>query len=97
MTLISFAFLYALIGGLSFMVFLDFLYGGPRDFQVAERTLFMTVPKYVFRAQRARHSGAQGAYRRSLQYSRRLHPEAHPIETGVRQSQQSRDGRRKHS
>ncbi|MGY3238623.1 hypothetical protein ACVMAJ_005513 [Bradyrhizobium sp. USDA 4448] len=48
LTVASFAFLYALIGGLSFLVFPDPSYGGPRDFQAAERTLFMTVPKYVF-------------------------------------------------
>lgn len=47
LTLASFAFLYALIGSLSFLVFPDPSHRGPRDFQVAERTLFMTVPKYV--------------------------------------------------
>ncbi|TYL87190.1 hypothetical protein [Bradyrhizobium cytisi] len=46
-TFTSFAFLYVLIGGLSFLVFPDPSHGGLRDFQVAERTLFMTVPKYV--------------------------------------------------
>ncbi|MBR1171002.1 hypothetical protein [Bradyrhizobium liaoningense] len=48
LTSASFAFLYLLIGGLSFLVFPDPSQGGFRDFQVAERTLFMTVPKYVF-------------------------------------------------
>ncbi|WBL80308.1 hypothetical protein I3J27_07765 [Bradyrhizobium xenonodulans] len=48
LTLASFACLYVLIGGLSFLVFPDPSQGGPRDFQAAERTLFMTVPKYVF-------------------------------------------------
>ena len=48
LTFASFAFLYVLIGGLSYLVFPDPSHGGPRDFQVAERTLFMTVPKYVF-------------------------------------------------
>lgn len=37
-----------MIGGVSFLVFPDPSSGGPRDFQAAERTLFMTVPKYVF-------------------------------------------------
>lgn len=48
LTFASFAFLYGLVGSLSFLVFPDPSHGGPRDFQVAERTLFMTVPKYVF-------------------------------------------------
>lgn len=48
LTIASFAFLYVLIGGLSFLVFPDPSHGGPRDFQAAEHTLFMTVPKYVF-------------------------------------------------
>ncbi|MBH5369006.1 hypothetical protein [Bradyrhizobium glycinis] len=48
LTSASFAFLYLLIGCLSFLVFPDPSQGGIRDFQVAERTLFMTVPKYVF-------------------------------------------------
>ncbi|WP_369726035.1 hypothetical protein AB8Z38_15935 [Bradyrhizobium sp. LLZ17] len=47
LTLASFAFLYALIGGLSFLVFPDPARGA-RDFQAADHTLFMTVPKYVF-------------------------------------------------
>ncbi|WP_027522704.1 hypothetical protein [Bradyrhizobium sp. Ec3.3] len=47
LTLLSFAFLYALLGGASFLVFLEPSGGGPRDFQAAERTLYMTVPKYV--------------------------------------------------
>jgi hypothetical protein len=48
LTLLSFAFLYVLLGSVSFLVFPDPSGGGPRDFQSAERTLYMTVPKYVF-------------------------------------------------
>lgn len=48
LTLASFVFLYVLIGALSFLVFPDPSHGGPRDFQAAGRSLFMTVPKYVF-------------------------------------------------
>ena len=47
LTLLSFAFLYVLLGSASFLVFLDPPGGGPRDFQAAEQTLYMTVPKYV--------------------------------------------------
>jgi hypothetical protein len=47
LTLLSFAFLYVLLGSASFLVFLDPQGAGPRDFQAAERTLYMTVPKYV--------------------------------------------------
>ena len=47
-TLLSFAFLYVLLAGASFLVFPDPSSAGPRDFQAAERTLYMTVPKYVF-------------------------------------------------
>jgi hypothetical protein len=46
-TLLSLAFLYALLAGVSFIVFPD-PSSGPRDFQAADRTLYMTVPKYVF-------------------------------------------------
>jgi hypothetical protein len=48
MTLLSFAFLYVLLAGASFVVFPDPSSAGPRDFQAAEQTLYMTVPKYVF-------------------------------------------------
>jgi hypothetical protein len=48
LTLLSFALLYALLAGASFVVFPDPASGGPRDFQAAEQTLYMTVPKYVF-------------------------------------------------
>ena len=48
LTLLSFAFLYALLAAASFLVFPDPTSGGPRDFQAAEQTLYMTVPKYVF-------------------------------------------------
>ncbi|WOH57342.1 MULTISPECIES: hypothetical protein [Bradyrhizobium] len=48
LTFASFALLYGLVGGVSFLVFPDPSRGGVRDFQAAERTLFMTVPKYVF-------------------------------------------------
>ncbi|WFU39401.1 hypothetical protein QA640_34330 [Bradyrhizobium sp. CB82] len=47
LTLLSFTILYVLLGGASFLVFQDPPGGGPRDFQAAERTLYMTVPKYV--------------------------------------------------
>jgi hypothetical protein len=47
LTLLSFAFLYILLGSASFIVFPDPSSDGPRDFQAAERTLYMTVPKYV--------------------------------------------------
>lgn len=47
LTLLSVAFLYALLAGASFIVFPD-PSSGPRDFQAADRTLYMTVPKYVF-------------------------------------------------
>ena len=47
LTLLSFAFLYALLGSVSFIVFPDPSSAGPRDFQAADRTLYMTVPKYV--------------------------------------------------
>ena len=43
----SFAFLYVLLGSASFIVFPDPSSGDPRDFQAADRTLYMTVPKYV--------------------------------------------------
>jgi hypothetical protein len=46
-TLLSLAFLNALLAGVSFIVFPD-PSSGPRDFQAADRTLYMTVPKYVF-------------------------------------------------
>jgi hypothetical protein len=36
------------MGALSFLVFPDPSGAGPRDFQAADRTIFMTVPKYVF-------------------------------------------------
>ena len=48
LTLLSFAFLYALLAGASFIVFPDPSSAGTRDFQAAEQTLYMTVPKYVF-------------------------------------------------
>jgi hypothetical protein len=48
LTLLSFAFLYVLLAGASFVVFPDPSSAGPRDFQAAEQTLYMTVPKYVF-------------------------------------------------
>lgn len=48
LTLLSFAFLYVLLAGASFLVFPDPSSTGPRDFQAAEQTLYMTVPKYVF-------------------------------------------------
>jgi hypothetical protein len=48
LTLLSFAALYVLLGGMSFVVFPDPSGDGPRDFQSADRTLYMTVPKYVF-------------------------------------------------
>jgi hypothetical protein len=48
LTLLSFALLYVLLAGASFLVFPDPSSGGPRDFQAAEQTLYMTVPKYVF-------------------------------------------------
>ncbi|WP_027552881.1 MULTISPECIES: hypothetical protein [Bradyrhizobium] len=48
MALLSFAFLYVLLAGASFVVFPDPSRAGPRDFQAAEQTLYMTVPKYVF-------------------------------------------------
>lgn len=48
LTLLSFAFLYVLLAGASFIVFPDPSSAGPRDFQAAEQTLYMTVPKYVF-------------------------------------------------
>ncbi|WP_156179591.1 hypothetical protein [Bradyrhizobium sp. LTSPM299] len=48
LTLLSFAFFYTLLAGASFFVFPDPSSGGPRDFQAAEHTLYMTVPKYVF-------------------------------------------------
>jgi hypothetical protein len=47
LTLSSLAFLYALLTDASFIVFPD-PSSEPRDFQAADRTLFMTVPKYVF-------------------------------------------------
>ena len=47
LTLLSFAFIYALLAGASFIVFPQ-PSSGPRDFQAADRTLYMTVPKYVF-------------------------------------------------
>ncbi|WP_407147334.1 hypothetical protein [Bradyrhizobium sp. ORS 86] len=48
LTLLSFAFLYVLLAGASFLVFPDPSSAGPRDFQAAGDTLYMTVPKYVF-------------------------------------------------
>jgi hypothetical protein len=48
LTLLSFAALYVLLAAASFVVFPDPSSGGPRDFQSADRTLYMTVPKYVF-------------------------------------------------
>jgi hypothetical protein len=48
LTLLSFALLYVLLAGASFLVFPDPSSGGPRDFQAAEQTIYMTVPKYVF-------------------------------------------------
>jgi hypothetical protein len=48
LTVASFGFLYILMGALSFLVFPDPSGAGPRDFQAAGRTIFMTVPKYVF-------------------------------------------------
>ncbi|MBR0697937.1 hypothetical protein [Bradyrhizobium lablabi] len=47
LTLVSFAFLYVLLAAASFVVFPDPSSAGPRDFQAAEQTLYMTVPKYV--------------------------------------------------
>jgi hypothetical protein len=44
----SFAFLYAMLGALSFLIFPESASDGQRDFQNAEQTLYMTVPKYVF-------------------------------------------------
>jgi hypothetical protein len=46
-TLLSLALIYALLAGVSFIVFPE-PSSGPRDFQAADRTLYMTVPKYVF-------------------------------------------------
>jgi len=48
LTLLSFALLYALLAGASFLVFPDPSSAGPRVFQAAGDTLYMTVPKYVF-------------------------------------------------
>lgn len=48
LTLLSFVFLYLLIAGASFVVFPNPSVRGPRDFQAADNTIYMTVPKYVF-------------------------------------------------
>ena len=48
LTFVSFAFLYATLGALSFLMFPESASEGQRDFQNAEQTLYMTVPKYVF-------------------------------------------------
>jgi hypothetical protein len=48
LTLLSFFFLYLLVAGASFIVFPNPPSNGPRDFQAADNTIYMTVPKYVF-------------------------------------------------
>src|SRR6202043_4097428 len=59
LTFLSFAFLYGLLGGLSFLVFPDPASEGQRDFQDAEHTLYMTVPKYVFLGRSVLNGSAQ--------------------------------------
>jgi hypothetical protein len=48
LTFVSFAFLYAMLGALSFFLFPESASEGQRDFQNPEPTLYMTVPKHVF-------------------------------------------------
>jgi hypothetical protein len=48
LTLLSFVFLYLVVAAASFIVFPNPSSQGPRDFQAAGNTIYMTVPKYVF-------------------------------------------------
>ncbi|GLR91031.1 hypothetical protein [Bradyrhizobium iriomotense] len=61
LTFVSFAFLYATLGALSFLMFPDSASEGQRDFQNAEQTLYMTVPKYVFLGRSVLNSPAEKA------------------------------------
>jgi hypothetical protein len=48
LTLLSFVFLYLVVAAASFIVFPNPSSQGPRDFQAAGNTIYMTIPKYVF-------------------------------------------------
>ncbi|MET4481510.1 hypothetical protein [Bradyrhizobium sp. F1.13.3] len=61
LTFVSFAFLYAALGALSFLIFPDSTSEAQRDFQNAERTLYMTVPKYVFLGRSVLNSAGEKA------------------------------------